>query len=663
MHPPKYIPAIDGLRAIAVGLVIAFHLEPSILKGGFIGVDIFFVISGFLISGIIVDDINAGRFSYGRFLLRRVRRLAPALLTVLAFSSMVALLIEYPDELLGFSNSLISTITLVSNFYFMQDDGYFSQAAETQLLLHTWSLSVEEQFYLLFPICLLIASFCRVGSASFIRATLAVSIVFNALVLWLFISGQASDWDLAQPNAAFFFTPFRFYEILIGANLAILYRTSRTNPAPALATVGLVAIFLCALTFRSGMYYPGIWGVLPSVGAALVIAGVTTNRGWASWVLTRPTMLFLGRISYSLYLWHWPIIVTWNLIFPDHHGAVRILSVLALTLAFSYASYRFIEWPIYKGSAIRSNLRLVACVTAATAALLVLPISAFNHEGLPSRIPTTLLAERDGAYLRPLEGFADCDAEGTCVINDGQGVEPSFLFWGDSHAEGLLPAVALAAQKAGVTGLYAQQSGCIALLGVWQDRKGYETECDNANQRAAELIERHPSIRTVIVASRWALYYSGERYRNDNGHRVVITDATGSKDNKTVFANGMARTIDKIDQLGANIFFVRQVPEVSFPVADTWARRHMFGLGDFPQEPRANYDKRNSEVDALMRSFQSAQIIDLTSKFCDSRSCGAISGGKPIYRDNNHVTFQFSASFPDSFLPVLQNSKIAVSGK
>lgn len=663
MQLPKYIPGIDGLRAIAVGLVIAFHLEPSLLTGGFIGVDVFFVISGFLITGIIIEEIDAGRFSYGRFLLRRVRRLAPALLTVLAFASIVAYLIELPDELGAFSSSLISTISLVSNFHFMTNGGYFSQPAETQLLLHTWSLSVEEQFYLIFPLCLLTASAVGIRMASLLKAALALSVAFNALILYLVWRGVLADSNWAQASGAFFFTPFRFYEILIGANLASFFRACSLRVAPAAAVIGLAAIVFCAVTFNGGMYYPGLWGLFPSLGAALVIAGVSKNNGFASWMLTRPSMRFLGRISYSLYLWHWPIICAWSMLFPDHRGPIRIIAILALTIAFASASNRFIEWPIYRGNAIKSRKWLMASIVTSIGVLLVLPIAALKHEGLPWRIPPALLAQRNEASTRPLSGFADCDSKGLCVINGGSDAEPSFLFWGDSHAEALLPAISTAAKSSGVSGLYIQHSGCVALFGVWQDLNGYDAECQSTGHKAAEAIKQHPSIRTVIIASRWALYQAGDRYLNDNGNKVVITDASGSRNTRSIFANGLSRTVRAIHELGADTYFVRQVPEIGYPVTDTWMRRQMLGIGAFSQEDRARYDKRNSDVDALLRVLPNVRTIDLTDRFCDARYCRTFAGGIPIYRDNNHITSAFSASISDSFLPALMKAKITSANR
>jgi hypothetical protein len=391
------------------------------------------------------------------------------------------------------------------------------------------------------------------------------------------------------------------------------------------------------------------------LGAALTIAGVSTNKGAISWLLTRGSIRFVGRISYSLYLWHWPVIVSWRLLYPDQSGIVRVVSILSLTSALAAASSRYIERPIYKGSAIKSTKWLLILTFSTTALLLILPIAINRTEGLPGRISASLLAKRDEALARPMSGFANCLSEEFCIINEDIGVPPSFLFWGDSHAEALLPAVARAAQRTGVSGIYIQRSGCVALLGVWQDLHGYAEECKKNGEDAIEALRQHPSIGTVLIASRWALYQAGDRYLNDPGDRVTITDATGSTDQSSVFFNGLTRTVDAIHKLRADIYFVKQVPEVSYPVTDTWVRRQIIGAASLAEGERADFDKRNDAVGSILRSLQLDYFhtIDLTKWFCDKLHCRTVSNGMPIYRDNNHITSSFSGSMSDSFMPAL----------
>ena len=298
-RPGSYRPEIDGLRAMAVVPVVLYHAHVPGVSGGFVGVDVFFVISGFLITSQLAADVAAGRFSIVTFYERRVRRIFPALFVMLAVSAVMALWLLLPFELESFAASLRASALFVSNFYFMRETGYFVAAAITKPLLHTWSLAIEEQFYIFFPVYLYAMS--RWAP----RWLLPVTTVVLVLSLGLCIS-----MTHPQSDAAFFYTPARVWELLTGSVLALAPR--RVLPgwlAQALGAAGLVLIAVAVFGFDARTPFPGSAAMLPAGGAALVILASGANPTASGGLLSLGPIRFVGLISYSLYLWHWPLLV------------------------------------------------------------------------------------------------------------------------------------------------------------------------------------------------------------------------------------------------------------------------------------------------------------------------------------------------------------------
>jgi peptidoglycan/LPS O-acetylase OafA/YrhL len=464
--PVSHRSDIDGLRAVAVLVVVFGHLGTR-FTGGFIGVDVFFVISGYLISGMMMAEMARQEFSLAGFYERRVRRIIPALAVMVAVVSVLVYRLFVPLETVGFAKSLLATLFSVSNFLFWRESGYFDVASSLKPLLHTWSLAVEEQFYIFFPLFLLgLRRWFPSRIKAAILVTAAVSLIAAAIVL------------RHRPEAAFYFSPLRGWELLAGTILSQRYlRPIRTRLGRNLASAaGLFLIVIPALEYSDGTPFPGLAAVPPVLGAALVIAAGETGSSIVGRMLSWRPVVFVGLISYSLYLWHWPIIVfqnTASLFFPGvaNNGRDKLL-LLGVSLALGALSWRFVEQPFRKGPMRPNRSTLFWGSGVAVAGLAFAALAMVVTHGWPGRFPPEALpvlnytfkartpGDRDWLCVIEAEKqFSDLKQDGCLAPPDGR---PSAFVIGDSHAGVVWPGLARVYPDGQV--LEAATVGCRPLL-------------------------------------------------------------------------------------------------------------------------------------------------------------------------------------------------------
>ena len=405
----KYRTDIDGLRAVAVGGVVLFHAFPTLLTGGFIGVDVFFVLSGFLITAIIRSDAEAGTFSIGGFYERRFRRILPALLAMVVVTSLAAIAILPPSELRNYGNSLGGVGLFVSNIVFWKDSGYFDTASADKPLLHTWSLAVEEQFYIVWPI--VAAALVRMGRrrllAGFVWVTVALSLLAAIIAVRY------------APSQAFYLLPYRAWELGMGALLA-------TGAVPSLRTrwsregsgwVGLALIVVPMLVYSEATPFPGLAALPPCLGALLILhagQGAETRVGrMLSW---RP-MLFVGLVSYSFYLWHWPLLVLPRIALNRPLTPVEATLAVAVALGLAALSLRYVEKPFRgRGTIALSQRKVLVASVAACATLMLAGAGLFATRGFQAFAALDVVAaERAVDSVNPLRKACHNDA-GTDVL-------------------------------------------------------------------------------------------------------------------------------------------------------------------------------------------------------------------------------------------------------
>lgn len=393
-------------------------------QGGYVGVDIFFVISGFLITSILVREIDAGSFSFAKFYARRIRRLLPALFFMLTVSSACAVVLMVPEDLRAFGRSLVATTLFSANILFWRESGYFDAAADMKPLLHMWSLGIEEQFYIVLPIVLVIV-------VRFWRSTLP-----KVLASLFLVSFALSVWAVRSvPEAAFYVLPTRAWELLAGSLLAVGVVPAITDRrwATAISCAGLALVLLAILSYQPGTRFPGEAALLPVAGVALLIyAAPGTPIGG---MLSSVPFVRIGQLSYSLYLWHWPLLVFAGYANIEPLSTMQLVGVAAATFLASYLSWRFIEQPFRHGNT--ANLKLFVCTGGVMTTFVAVGALVYVLQGLPARLPASPYKSREmlGAYLKQSPCFVvpyGIWNETACTGSSG-GEERRLLIIGDSY--------------------------------------------------------------------------------------------------------------------------------------------------------------------------------------------------------------------------------------
>ncbi|HTQ12938.1 MAG TPA: acyltransferase family protein [Rhizomicrobium sp.] len=638
-HPPgrRYRPDIDGLRALAILPVVFFHYQVPGFSGGFVGVDVFFVISGYLIASLIHAEMREGRFSILGFYERRVRRIFPALFTVLVASTLAAIVILFPDDLERFGRSLFATAFFAANFEFWRELGYFDVSAELKPLLHLWSIAVEEQFYLLFPPILM-----AVAGRAKARGLATVAVIFAASLAF-------SLWAVrTHPEFAFYMLPARAWELMLGAMLAI----GSLEPPPRAVREGMAALGVAMIAASVALYtratpFPGAAALLPCVGTALVIHaghGETSVNAALSW---RP-LVFVGLISYSLYLWHWPLIVYARHVLGHEPGAWATAGLMAAAFALAAFSWRFVERPFRARTFRPPRRKLFAGALAAMAAAAACGAVFVSARGLPGRLPADvqrILAAEHDEDPRAVTCFgmtgADVRAGKLCRIGDLSAPVPDFVLWGDSHAGSIIPAVDVVAKREHRSGYFAATDSCPPLLGVTRPDAW---KCRDFNDAVID-VALGPHIRDVILDARWAKNAEGLSYGDEPPGRILLYDDLGRGTDRAsthaVFLRGLVRTVGKLTDAKKKVIIVASAPEIGWPVPVVLARLRLMGDKrdmDLPLETDLRRQRTVLLDFGLMKFRFGVRLVDPADVLCDDRVCHVIENGYPLYRDEHHLS-------------------------
>ena len=482
-----YRPDIDGLRAVSILLVVLFHAHPWLVPGGFVGVDVFFVISGFLISRIILSQCDAGNFSLSNFYARRIRRIVPALLTVLIATGAIGWFVLLPDQFVLLGKNIVASVAFAANLYQLGQTSYFALDAGENPLLHLWSLGVEEQFYIFWPLTLLLLSSSRR------RARWIWFIGIASFCISLSIFAGHTDWAFYSPLP-------RAWELLAGALLAERYLAGKNSvrklPDNVLSTLGITAILVAAFALDRTRLFPGLYALLPVAGAALIIA---SPNGWVNrLLLSNRLMIWIGLISYPLYLWHWPLFSYLAIL---RNGVPNFLEIWAAGFAavvLSVLTYRFVEIPL------RHRSGVVAKLSAGMALVGAFGIAAIGADGFGYRFSPEV---QEIARIRPEgnSGFRDkCFHETPGAAFSEQCIEvgttPLVFLWGDSTAAALYPGLKAAeSQRASFRLARYTSPGCAPILDT-----GTNSACDKANGVAYGFLKSsHPDL--VLLHAMWGI--------------------------------------------------------------------------------------------------------------------------------------------------------------
>ena len=608
----KYRPELDGLRAIAVASVFLCHLGIETFSGGYVGVDVFFVLSGFLISQIIANDLRAGTFSIANFYERRIRRIVPALVVVCACCTAAAVAVLLPDELKTYAASLLAAVLSVSNVWFAHMTGYFDPAAATQPLLHTWSLGVEEQFYVVFPLLLSLAyRYSPRRVPMLVSGTLAVSLAMSIAL------------TPENPRSAYFLIHTRAWELLLGSVIALgLVRPPReTWQRETASALGLLGIASAVFLFNDKTPFPGYAALLPCIGATLVIWAVGETVV-ARCLSIRP-IVFIGLISYSLYLWHWPLIVFAKLLLVQPFTPLQQLLLICAAVGLSVLTWRFVETPFRRrGRAMPAGKTVFVGGGLSLGVLAISAVTLMSLQGLPNRFPDEILrlaaASQDASPKRAachFDGTLAGDFDKSCVL--GAPVAPTAIVYGDSHGAELSVALGALAEPRNESVRELTASGCPPALDFTYPSKG---ECPGYNARMIEhLVSLAPT--TIIIAANaiaWTHEYSAE------------------------FRNGLDAVLRALSAAGHRVIVFGQVPPHpnQLPVPATLARKAM--LGTKPDAYTFQPDMiALQNLDATLEKIAAgagATYISLLPTLCNGNECKAEMDGAVLYFDDNHLT-------------------------
>lgn len=653
----SYRPDIDGLRAIAVAIVVAFHVGVPGFGGGFVGVDVFFVISGFLITGLLVAELReTGSISLSRFYARRVRRLLPALALVLVSTLLLGsvLLLAVAGEQQDLAKSALAAALSVSNIWFWSGSNYFSVQADLMPLLHTWSLSVEEQYYLVWPtmlIALMLAARKRWGVFTQLLLT-ALLLVGIATFAWS-VRTTTSD-----PPGAFFLMPMRAWEFALGGALVLVAPAIARSPTfvrTLLFVTGVVLIGIATVTLDTTVAYPGTAVLLPTLGTvALIAAGCGAQSAAVQGWLSSRAMVAIGQLSYSWYLWHWPLLSLARANDLGERDLGRDVTIALLSLGLAWITYRFVEHPIrtrqYRGfRATRTTLLSGAAMSAGVACCaLGLGIIAQHLRAHPGdrqqRVTADAVHDRPPATAVCLEKqharFAALVRDERCFTQPSAPVQ--LVLWGDSHANHWFPLMRSASHDLGMNVEEFARASCPPLLGVMPFNEGaVDHQCERFNEAVVTEIEHlaHTGLKGVVIAGRWPAYLG--RPSPDGSLLARLSygeEALDSVQSEEALHTGLANTLDRLERAGLRVVVVGATPEFQYSVPQCLLRRALHECS----MPRAAVNERRERamqvVASTVASNGGAHMFDPLRFFCDDHFCYPTHGRTVMFSDPQHLT-------------------------
>jgi peptidoglycan/LPS O-acetylase OafA/YrhL len=630
---------IDGLRAIAVLSVIFFHAHIRGFSGGYVGVDVFFVISGYLITQLIAADADKPLNSWiATFYIRRGRRILPALFATSLIIAVPVIILYLPWDLIRFGRSLAATPVMgVNVVVWRQVVGYFHSDAARIPIAHFWSVAVEEQFYLLYP--LILALICRHLRSNKTAALSAISAVSFAFCVW---------GSYHRPSANFFLAPPRAWELLLGAVLAMRTEHSAKSPRinELLAFFGLLVLVYAVCRYDETMRYPGIYALAPCMACAALIQSGRGRPTMIARVLSSKPLVFTGLISYSLYLWHFPILTIYPYFLITKVGPLEVGGMIAATWLFAILSWRYIEVPIRKKALLRSSRAFLSSMAAAAALILVTGILLVRADGLPWRYPVEARAGETAPNFD--EGFGkQCltrsfiqisNAE-LCSYGPQDNAAVRGLVWGDSHAIALLPAYQELSTAHHMRLYLAMTPSCWPLLGMTNRShpEPTQTKCANFNLAVEAAIRRlNPSL--VILNANWI-----------NADTDLISQGSTSSafepsagQSGTNFQRGLLETLRVTGSPNRTVCLVLDVPlfKYDIPYALSVARKR--GIPeDFLKLSRAEALAQFRGAEADIHGLQAQGMlrsVDPKEILCSDEFCAYEAGGNMLFRDNGHLT-------------------------
>jgi len=639
----QYRPEIDGLRALSVLGVVFFHLGLSV-PGGFVGVDVFFVISGYLITGILLRNLREGRLSLWDFWARRVRRIAPAAVAMVLGTLALGAYLSTPAGFESLGRTLVAHVLFASNCYFSQDQGYFAESADALPLLHTWSLAVEEQFYLIFPLVLM-------GVWRW-RPRWVMPVMVGLAVWSLGWSHLKVQWNVRE---AFFLLPPRGWELLAGGILAG-FPSWNLKPLvkEVLSSLGLALIVVAMMFYGKETVFPAEGALPPVLGAVLFIGANEGGRTSLGRLLSVRPVVVIGLMSYSLYLWHWPLFVFAKMVNHDLTWGWQV-TVLGASLVMAWLSWKFVETPFRTGGMLKTAPRSLAFAGVTMTVLLVVAAGMQLSGGLPQRFSENvrvMMADVDweGAELTAEEGLP-------VVLGVKESERVDFVLWGDSHGVAATPGLEAAAVKVGMRGWAFLNNGTPPLTGVWTADMNAEQGRVMAELNEVILQKIIASgTKNLILASRWVSRCEGYNDLEMVDFPQVSRFAPmlvarenaepGFEESAGLLRNRLIAMSERLKRHGIALWVFQQVPESTVgKAAERFYAATRFPLLYSLAERATSYEFHQERESRTMAEFAklpegTVRIIDPTAAFFPEGSEGDLKlfAERSYYRDDDHLS-------------------------
>lgn len=641
-----YQPHIDGLRAIAVLSVLIYHIDNSWLPGGFVGVDIFFVISGFLITRIISNAILANKFSIKVFYNRRIKRILPVYFLVSSVSIIFAMLIFFPRDLNGFADSLLSSTFFVSNFYFWQSSGYFSSAIELKPLVHTWSLSVEEQFYVFWPLTLiLVYKFKKPSYKKF-----SFFVFFTVSLILSYILSKS------DPEFAYYSIFTRVFELLIGAIAAIYVKDSMSG-SKALSYSGFILIIVSFIVIDKYSNFPGIIALLPCIGAVFLMISGKSNTLPIK-LLESKLAVSIGLVSYSLYMWHWPILAFARYYFTNLSNMI-VFFLVALMFGLSYLTRYTIEEKVMRSQlSFKQSFSFLFLLPA----LAFLAVASYIHlnDGLKSRFSPeilTLIEQTQSGVSKCSRERFELTFDEECYIKSPLETpeKKKILLWGDSHANHFRGFFEEVAKNEPIDIYEMSFPGCPPIAGIYRINRAYSETCYSHNIKIQELLLAREKFDYVALAANWANYPKAANLADVENKEISIMNS------KRAFYDNLSMQLRLFSQRGIKVIYLNSVPNFKNNASQCQIKNLAFG---YPEEKhcqrpvqeikqlREYYDEF---VTNTIRPLDNVFVLDFVDYFCRHGSCKAFIDGNMMYSDQNHITEHASKSLYQEFFDSEKN--------
>ncbi len=605
----EYRTEIDGLRAISVLSVILYHAEFELFRGGFVGVDVFFVISGYLITSIIYVEVISGNFSLKNFYERRIRRIFPALFFVMASCMIFAWLWLLPTDFMAYAQSQVYVSMFASNIWFWSNVGYFDTDGALKPLLHTWSLAVEEQFYLLYPVGFLILT-------RFFKRWALACVLFVAFLSFAFAQWAAYK----QPNFAFYFLPARIWELLVGASIALILMANRGKKfrrglREIYAGLGLFMVACSVFLFDRFTPFPGMFALAPTLGAALIIVFAERDT-WIGRLLSLKIFVQIGLVSYSAYLWHQPIFAFARLKSLETLTTYSPAVLLLATFGLAFFTWRFIETPL-RNSRSFVGARVFSAALAISVMFLAIGLTINNLKGVEGRFKARLIGDVGQLEFHRFvdKNYFDCEPKSVTAqalswgsflrCKQSKSGVPDVVLLGDSHAEHLFIGLAEAEENSNVA-FYISDS--VPLI----DNPKFEG--------FFEEILKNKKRQTVLITFMYSYQFSSL--------------------NKRDIFDRLESTIDSLQRAGKDVFIIGDVPQFQINPEICKFRFQKMDVLDRCKLPINHATYQNRPYEAMMEYLSKkngVQFVELNKALCDEVTCGIINDNQILYRDNHHL--------------------------